>query len=1158
MPNVDLATLAIKADSTDLIKLDKAMDMVTKRGSTTEKQTSSLERGFTKLGVAAAGAISVGAAVAGVTKSINVFRELETRMIAVQKTTDFTSTEMDTFGSAIDDISRRVPVATNSLVDIAGVAGQLGIKGVEDVSKFTETMGKLTLATDIVGEQGAASVARLLNVTGESISTVDRFGSVLVALGNNSAATENEILSLATEVGQATSTFSVTAADTAALGAAMKSLGVSAELGGSVVGRAMREIEASINAGGEALTDLSTVTGIATEDLKEQFGTNATVVFQRWVEGIGGMIEGGTSAAEALDRFNLRGEEVLKVLPTMAVNSELLGKSLSIANDELERGEALNKEVAKASESLDSQLTIAGNIIADYTASVGEGLAPVLKDTIAEFRNWDEAMGDMVKQDIASWIGSLISGGMELIKAISVIDEVIQIAFAGWGVAWEDFVFEWQKGTLTLKSSFGLAFDGIKQIAAEGLENVAGNMATLPLIGDKIAEKFAAASGDIKASATATAEYEKELAKLESAHEANVSALEYYKQKQAETIELTYESTEAEVERVEAIVEGDQEIIESREENLEHRLENNDIVSESEVALTERLTLEQEKRMALETQLTENLHELRSTEHAHQIFLLDKEVAKMREVAGEDKKLQKQIADYHKLKQKEILADAEDTAEEKTWLQENYKNIANKSAQNIVDAFIAGENVKQAVAKTATQVLSKYAVDAATKGLTQIFEALGSEIGAWIGLGAAQSSGEGESVGAKLASAAGYLAGATAAVLAGKAVGNNFADGGWLSRNPRGGMINEGSRTKDDVFLSRSGPVKNMGMGGEFVLRQKATDDNLPFLHDLNEGNFTIGDLVKNHADGGLIRNFADGGSSKLGRRIGGPPGGLSKEIRDKLRDEYGVDLADDLFGPPIEWEDRESPGISASGTVSDNKIWDTTKGINDQGFNTFITSLISSGFNWYKAIIDSVIYYAGTAIGMIGGKEFGKSLFADGGQLERNFVDGGALTSVVGSITDIAGWDFGDIWDFLRGLPIISRFVERIDKVVFPFVRDTATPGKDIGWETIQDSLSAAWDGLFEDVLGSLDDLLVELLDIFDLFGGGGLLGSYENGTDYVPETGPYLLHRGEKVTTAAENAGNKIDMLALLRDISTNTEETAETLRKFDFSGLPETRIV
>ena len=36
----------------------------------------------------------------------------------------------------------------------------------------------------------------------------------------------------------------------------------------------------------------------------------------------------------------------------------------------------------------------------------------------------------------------------------------------------------------------------------------------------------------------------------------------------------------------------------------------------------------------------------------------------------------------------------------------------------------------------------------------------------------------------------------------------------------------------------------------------------------------------------------------------------------------------------------------------------------------------------------------------------------------------------------------------------------------------------------------------------------------------GGSVLGSYERGTPFVPRTGPYLLHKGERVTPAGENA--------------------------------------
>lgn len=1136
MPQIDLATLAIKADTTDLARVDTALNKIGKQAKTTETAAGNISKSFKAMGIAVVGGAAVaGAAVTALgVKSISTFRDLEVRLVGVQKTTDFTAAEMVKFGDKIDDISRKVPIATASLLDISGVAGQLGIKGVDNVAKFTEVVGKLTLATDIVGEEGAASIARLINVTGESIDTVDKFGAVLVALGNNSAATESEILSLATQIGQATSTFSVSSAEALAMGAAMKSLGVSAELGGSVVGRAMREIEAAINAGGDSLENLSIVTGIAADDLKEQFGENATAVFQRWVEGIGGMIDGGMSAAEALEMFNIRGEEALKVLPTMAVNSEILAKSLNIANKELETGAALNNEVAKASETLDSQITIAQNILTDYAAEIGENLAPKLKETIADFRAWDDATGDLVKQDLAGWVGSGVDAVVMFGKSITVIDEVLGIAFADWSIGWENFVFSWEKGTLNLSSSFGLAFDQIKLTAAEGLENIAGNMATLPLIGDDIAEKFAGASENIRASATATAKYEEELAKLTGAHEANVRALEFYKQQQAETIDLTFASTTATKTEAEQSTETADKVVKNEQKVIAAKKETQDVTDR----LREKNKRDQEKATADQLRLQEDLSteikRLTVEEFWFKTDMLDKEVEKMYEVAGTDKDLQDQIARYHELKQDEILDDYNEKNQsliEKSILNSDTLKDIN---QTVVDAFVSGENVKLSLARLAQEKLSDLAVDAANEGIPLILEGIGQQVGAWVGLGAAESTTDGESVIQKLASGALYLAQAGAAVLAGKAVGENFADGGWVGRHPAGGHIAEGSYSADDVFLGMTGPVENYAMGGEFVINKEATAANRDIIELINE-------------EGRGRRLFADGGFARW---------------------PWDKDAKND-------WRDRPKPaGLNAKGTVSDDRIWSATENINDNGFSTFITSLLTSGFNWYKAIIDSIIYYGGTGIGMMIGKEIGPNLFADGGETPKSPTDvldnipeepNNPLGDLISTILDILGWDPGEIWDYLRDTKGVHRFVERVDRAVFPFVRDTATPGKDITWETIENSIEASYDGLLDDIIASLVELIEEavedIVDPFGIFKDGGILGSYENGTSYVPATGIYELHQGERVIPAEENKiiGNDMgQMVRMLTAIEYNTKETMRYARKWDVDGIPEERTI
>ena len=366
----------------------------------------------------ALGGLAIGSTVY---KTLNEFASLDQGLIGVQKTTNATDQEIKQIRQDIQDMALDIPVATDRLLEIAQAAGQLGVTGTENIRVFTDTIARLETASDLAGDQAATSLARLINVTGGSIENVDRLGSVIVALGNNMAATESEITKLATEVGQATSVFSVSAEQATALGAAMRSMGVRAELGGSVVGRAMREIDAAIRSGGESMEYLQQITGMTGQELRKTFEQDATRVFQAWVEGIGRMTSRGQSAAAILERFNLSGQEVLKVLPAMANNSELLAQALNIQAKETKNATALTKESIKAASSFSSQMRLTWNAVDEIAASVGEGLAPAIVDLTQDFRAWVEVNEDFIQQDIpeamkefGGAVTSVVSGMIEL------------------------------------------------------------------------------------------------------------------------------------------------------------------------------------------------------------------------------------------------------------------------------------------------------------------------------------------------------------------------------------------------------------------------------------------------------------------------------------------------------------------------------------------------------------------------------------------------------------------------------------------------------------------------------------------------------------------------------------------------------------------------
>lgn len=321
-------------------------------------------------------AVAFAASASAIALVTGQFIDFEKALVGVGKTTNVNGDDLKNFGKAFQDLSTRIPIATNELLGIAQAAGQLGVRGQENLLKFTETVGKLGVATDLSGEDAAVALTRILTVTREGVGDIDKFGSVIVALGNNFAASESEIVRVTTEVARSTAVFNVSAAQAAALSTAMRSLGVQAELGGSAVGRSFRAIDTAIRGGGKSLAELSRLTGIASKDLKGAFAENSTAVFQKFIEGLGLIEKAGGSTTAELKKFGLRGEEILKVIPVLALNSELLGRALNTAAGEMANATALNKEANTAFATLGSNVQLTKNEFTNLGVQIGEKLAP--------------------------------------------------------------------------------------------------------------------------------------------------------------------------------------------------------------------------------------------------------------------------------------------------------------------------------------------------------------------------------------------------------------------------------------------------------------------------------------------------------------------------------------------------------------------------------------------------------------------------------------------------------------------------------------------------------------------------------------------------------------------------------------------------------------
>jgi len=332
------------------------------------------------------GRLTAGLSAGLITRA--AFRQLvdfEQGLVGVGKTTDIAGEALQALGDDFIALGNRIPVTRDELLSIGQAAGQLGVTGADNILNFTDTIAKLGSASDLAGDEAATTLARLLNVTGEGIDQVDEIASVFVRLGNNIEATESEIATITTRIAQATAAFDLSAGETAALGAALKSLGVEAELGGSSVGRAFTAIDAAVREAGDDLELLAQIAGTTNEEFAQLFQGDQLAGFQAFIEGLGRTIEQGGSAAAVLDQLGLSGVRNLQVLVPLAKNNEQLAKTLALVSDELANTNALEEESSRAFDTLGSELTLLGNALGAAVLQFRDSTGPI-KDFVEGVR----------------------------------------------------------------------------------------------------------------------------------------------------------------------------------------------------------------------------------------------------------------------------------------------------------------------------------------------------------------------------------------------------------------------------------------------------------------------------------------------------------------------------------------------------------------------------------------------------------------------------------------------------------------------------------------------------------------------------------------------------------------------------------------------------
>ncbi len=353
--------------------------------------------------------------------------DFETAFAGVRKTVDATEDEFFQLSEGIIEMSKRIPVATTELARIQELAGQLGVSGVANLTKFTEVIADIAVTTNLTSEAAATDFARIANIMQLPLDQVDRLGSSIVDLGNNFATTEKEIVNFATRIAGAGKVIGLTTADILGIGAAFSSVGVRAERGGTAVNKALIKIATAVEQGGAELELFAEISGQTTKEFVKGFKEDAAGAFAIFIEGLG---RSGLKGVKVLEDLELGDQRLVQSFLSVGGASGILTRAVGKSNTSFEENNALVEEANKRFGTTGSKTTILKNNVTALSISLGEKLLPAFQNILisvnAVVGGFDKLFGQRVGPDT---LVKTLTERIELIdQEIEKQREIIQTA----------------------------------------------------------------------------------------------------------------------------------------------------------------------------------------------------------------------------------------------------------------------------------------------------------------------------------------------------------------------------------------------------------------------------------------------------------------------------------------------------------------------------------------------------------------------------------------------------------------------------------------------------------------------------------------------------------------------------------------------------------
>ena len=416
-------------------------------GQSIEKVGGSMTKGITLPIAGAVGAVTTAAvkwesAFTGVKKTNDEMVDSNGKVIY----------SYDDLEKGLRDLAKELPTSHEEIANVAEAAGQLGIQ-TDKVVGFTKTMIDMGESTNMSADSAATSLARFANITGMSQDKFSNLGSAIVDLGNNLATTESEITEMGLRLAGAGKQIGMTEGDIVGFAAALSSVGIEAEAGGSAFSRLMVQMQLAtetgveafaplkqavaeqgvswesfvhaVNWGGKELTavskqmgiptselkkmykeaskasgsleDFANVTGRTSEEFAQLFKSNPSQALIEFIQGLKDSEKHGISAIKVLDDMGITEVRLRDSLLRAANASDVFEGAVKRGNEAFNENTALAEEAGKRYGTTESQLKILRGQLNDVAITFGGPLVAALNSAISAAKPMIEALANMAE-----------------------------------------------------------------------------------------------------------------------------------------------------------------------------------------------------------------------------------------------------------------------------------------------------------------------------------------------------------------------------------------------------------------------------------------------------------------------------------------------------------------------------------------------------------------------------------------------------------------------------------------------------------------------------------------------------------------------------------------------------------------------------------------